>query len=138
MVESSPWIALHKGGRGEGQAPGSGSGGGGSSGGGGGGEGGGGGGGDVGGGGLDAKIKLLGMKKRTDGGRRGRGRGGGRGGKGGARREKNDTNKPPSNPPGWPDQTNVRDRPHRSILLNDEQEYCFCTNFVRTSKVGLN
>lgn len=84
---------------------------------------------------MEARTKLLGMKKRAGGGG-GRGRGGGKG-KGGARREKNDTNKPPSNPPGWPDRSNVRDRPHRTILLNNEQEYCFCTNFVRTSKVGM-
>lgn len=79
---------------------------------------------------MEARTKLLGMKKKTGGGARGRG-------KGGVRREKNDTNKPPSNPPGWPDRGDVRDRPHRTILLNKEQEYCFCTNFVRTSKVGL-
>jgi len=46
--------------------------------------------------------------------------------------------KPDSNPVGWhkgkttPEQ--IAQRPHRIVKINAEQEYAFCSNFVKTSK----
>ncbi|CAM9414176.1 unnamed protein product [Choristocarpus tenellus] len=58
------------------------------------------------------------------------------------RREKrgdpNRSGKPPSNPRGWPDNSqegDLQERPNRVILIDEgEQESWFCSNFVRTSK----
>lgn len=63
---------------------------------------------------------------------------GGRSHVGSRRRNKNDTGKPKSNPPGWPDKSTPADlelRPNRTVMINEEQELWFCSNFVRTSKV---
>lgn len=49
-----------------------------------------------------------------------------------------DVGKVPSNPRGWPNNSEQKDvdaRPQRVIMVNEEQEYLFCSNFVRTSKV---
>ncbi|CAM9811727.1 unnamed protein product, partial [Sphacelaria rigidula] len=46
----------------------------------------------------------------------------------------NDAGKRPSNPRGWPDRSDQADldaRPQREITVNGEQEYWFCSNFVR-------
>jgi magnesium-transporting ATPase (P-type) len=45
--------------------------------------------------------------------------------------------KPPSNPWGWPEHVHPDDlaeHPNRIIKIGQEQEYAFCTNFVKTSK----
>lgn len=78
-----------------------------------------------------AISRLLGMKRpRSDVG--------GVGSAGGLRGQNNDSEKPPSNPRGWPDrykEADLEERPHRRIILNAEQEFWFCNNYVRTSKV---
>lgn len=78
-----------------------------------------------------AMPRLLGMKRPRSGV-------GGVGGAGGRLGQKNDSEKPPSNPKGWPDrckEADLEERPHRRIVVNAEQELWFCNNYVRTSKV---
>jgi phospholipid-transporting ATPase len=44
--------------------------------------------------------------------------------------------KPPGSPRNWPNSTaaEIAQLPNKQVYLNDEQEYSFCDNFVKTSK----